>query len=188
VVPPLTLVKGSKSFAEAFHKTRHCSAVPARLVSSRHGDLRCWIFPSARAMFILVPWWFARLINSIMSFTLIVFTIPLAFDVGGRDCGLVRAPSVPVKSHPGTMLLRVVLWPWLIRLLAVVVVWLMVDVFAGAGDVLFQFIVSETWSAEVSITLAPWSRRLHSKLHYRFDPGDCPQRIHYKLKSLHVDS
>jgi hypothetical protein len=31
----------------------------------------------------------AKIVNSITSFGLIVFTIPLAFDVGGRDCGLV---------------------------------------------------------------------------------------------------
>lgn len=42
-------------------------------------------------------WWLVRFINSILSFTLIVFTIPLAFDVGGRDCGLVRSP---VSSSP----------------------------------------------------------------------------------------
>jgi hypothetical protein len=35
------------------------------------------------------PWWLVRFISSLLSFLLIVFTIPLAFDVGGRDCGLV---------------------------------------------------------------------------------------------------
>jgi hypothetical protein len=40
-----------------------------------------------------VPWWIPRVLNSVVSFTLLVFTIPLAFDVGGRDAGLVRSPA-----------------------------------------------------------------------------------------------
>jgi hypothetical protein len=41
------------------------------------------------------PWWLPRLFNSFLVFTLLVFTIPLAFDVGGRDCGLV-SPRLPI--------------------------------------------------------------------------------------------
>ena len=37
---------------------------------------------------LFVPWWLVRLVNSVISFTLIVFTIPLAFDVGGRAGGM----------------------------------------------------------------------------------------------------
>ena len=40
-----------------------------------------------------VPWWIPRVVNSAASFTLLVFTIPLAFDVGGRDAGLVPLPE-----------------------------------------------------------------------------------------------
>ena len=43
--------------------------------------------------------WLAKLFNSILSFTLLLFTIPLAFDVGGRDCGLVRDPFPRRPPH-----------------------------------------------------------------------------------------
>jgi hypothetical protein len=43
-----------------------------------------------------VPWWITPVLNSVISFTLLVFTIPLAFDVGGRDCGLVPPPNLPL--------------------------------------------------------------------------------------------
>jgi hypothetical protein len=33
--------------------------------------------------------WLTKSLNSLGTFILLVYTIPLAFDVGGRDCGLV---------------------------------------------------------------------------------------------------
>jgi hypothetical protein len=54
-----------------------------------------------------VPWWIPRVLNSVVSFTLLVFTIPLAFDVGGRDAGLVDIPSnAPVILILGILAMR----------------------------------------------------------------------------------
>jgi hypothetical protein len=41
-------------------------------------------------------WWFFRAIAFVISHALIVLTIPLAFDVGGRECGLAFSLSLAV--------------------------------------------------------------------------------------------
>jgi len=41
-------------------------------------------------------WWFFRAFSSLITLSLIVLTIPLAFDVGGRECGLAFSLSLAI--------------------------------------------------------------------------------------------
>src|SRR5438270_4822295 len=131
---------------------------------------------------LFVPWWLVRLVNSVISFTLIVFTIPLAFDVGGRDCGLV---CFQPRRFPGSrseyLFLKNTSRLFSTTSLLVFCVMLMVDVFLSVGDVLFRTLLPETWSATITPTMDPWPHRLHSKLHYHFNPNRRPKRLHHKL-------
>jgi hypothetical protein len=107
------------------------------------------------------PWWIAKLFYSFLSFTLLVFTIPLAFDVGGRDCGLV--PNERVHR-------------------------LIIDVFLGSSDVLFLFIVITVRITTFAITMVALCPGIFPNSHYPDDFGFCVECFYYQFYTIIMDS
>lgn len=105
--------------------------------------------------------WPVRLFNSFLSFTLLVFTIPLAFDVGGRDCGLVW--TVYDKC-----------W-W-------------ADLFFSRSDILFLSFVITAWITTFKITMVALSSQFLSNSHYSIDFGVCVECFYYKFCTIDLDS
>src|SRR5436190_17357871 len=111
----LTLARTTFShvFSLKLQQTRY---LPGQSPSTRRENSLFFLFiQSLDAMFGL--WWIIGLFNSLLSFTLLIFTILLAFDVGGHDCGLVAGLSEKL---------------------------LILDIFFGSGDVLCLPIIITT--------------------------------------------
>ena len=105
-----------------------------------------------------VPWWIPQVLNSVVSFVLLVFTIPLAFDVGGRDCGLVRPPPPSnIPSPPRATLIAA-----------------FVDVLPRSRHILFLPLHAPANASTLTIPLAPQHHRHFSKCPY---PDDFDFRI-----------
>ena len=85
--------------------------------------------------------------NSVTSFTLLVFTIPLAFDVGGRDCGLVS--SYLYFSHTDHV----------------------VDILSSPGDVLLSFIHAAAFIATVKALVDTLVSGVSSESRHSFNFG-----------------
>lgn len=83
--------------------------------------------------------------NSVTSFTLIVFTIPLAFDVGGRDCGLVSY----LHSHTNHV----------------------VDILSCPRDVLLSFIHAAAFIATVKVLVDTLVSGITSEFRHSFNFG-----------------
>jgi len=107
------------------------------------------------------PWWIAKLFNSFLSFTLLVFTIPLAFDVGGRDCGLV--PTLDTIE--------------LIR-----------DVLLSSSNVLFLFVVITIRITTFTSAMVAVCGEYFSSSHYSGDFGFCVECFYYGLDTVNMDA
>ena len=113
----------------------------------------------SRAMF--APWWIAKLFNSFLSFTLLVFTIPLAFDVGGRDCGLV--PTLDTIELIG-------------------------DVLLSSSNVLFLFVVITIRITTFTSAMVAFFRGYFPSSHYSDYFGFCVECFYYELNTSNMDS